>query len=145
MKFKKISLFSLRKKYYVLYTFSIVSCSIRDTSPQDLSIMTLAPSHLIGKMYLKSPLSHYVPPSFPTSNDGCSDHEVDGQFNVILMKKNSQNSLGQFPIIHQNPIVYDPHLVFKSLIHSDKLKNNLEFICHGNMNSSCCEIRYFPL
>ena len=122
-----------------------MSCSIRDTSPQDLSIMTLAPSHLIGKMYLKSPLSHYVPPSFPTSNDGCSDHEVDGQFNVILMKTNSQNSLGQFPIIHQNPIVYDPHLVFKSLIHSDKLKNNLEFICHGNMNSSCCEIRYFPL
>ena len=77
--------------------------------------------------------------------DGCSDQEVGGQLNVILMKKNSQNSFGQFPIIHQNPIVYDPHLVFKSLIHSDKLKNNLEFICHGNMNSSCCEIRYFPL
>ena len=112
------------------------------TAPEQLKMYTtLHQVPLIGKMYLKSPLSHYVPPGLPTSNDGCSDHEVSGQFNVILMKKNSQNSFGQFPIIHQNPIVYDPHLVFKSLIHSVKLKNNLEFICHGNMNSSCCEIR----
>ena len=36
-------------KYFIDYEiFSIVSCSIRDTSPQDFPIMTLAETYFVG-------------------------------------------------------------------------------------------------